>query len=323
MTSMFKIELWYGNKQKFGHNGLSQRWANILGRVISDKPVQELFYQLNDNPPKQLSIGPDKRRLVGKGDFNIDLDIHDLNDGINLIEITAVDDDNQQITKQVELDYTPSSSVPSSISIDWSNVSSLQDTVHVVDGKWQKTDFGISPTEVGYDRIVALGDVRWKDFEVTVPITIDGINASCFEHPSVHAGVGIIARWKGHSNWGSDVWASGQPYFGPSPYGAICWYCVFHDEGGIINFFDTDFRQPARRKANLDLHIPYMFKVRVETIDDQSSQYSLKVWKQASSEPVEWTIQMTSKYVGYTSGAVALVSHHTACSFGNIEVKAI
>ena len=28
-----RIDVWYGKRQRFGHNGLPQQWINVLGRV--------------------------------------------------------------------------------------------------------------------------------------------------------------------------------------------------------------------------------------------------------------------------------------------------
>lgn len=149
------------------------------------------------------------------------------------------------------------------------------------------------------------------------------INATCYNDHSVHAGVGIILRWKGHNNWGSDQWSSGQPYYGPGPYGAISWYCVFHDAGPILNFFDPDFQRPAEMLRKLDLHVPYIFKTRVETLADGNSQYSLKVWPQGETEPETWDITAPGSVIALKEGAILLVPHHTAATFGDVTIRAL
>ncbi len=69
------IELWYGQHMMVGHRGTTQRWLNILGRVTdSQSKIVSLSYRLNDSEVEiPLSIGPDERRLIGEGDFNIDI----------------------------------------------------------------------------------------------------------------------------------------------------------------------------------------------------------------------------------------------------------
>ena len=228
MTENVRIDIWYGKRQTFGRSGLPQRYVNILGRVVGS--VRHLHYSLNGAEKRDLSIGPDQRRLVAIGDFNIDLNIANLRHGENTVEITATGDHGDPVTETVVVDFDRRAGrIP--CSIDWSQVETIQEAAQVVDGLWSITNSSISPVEIGYDRLIALGDMNWRDYEVTVPITIHGINGSCYQFPSVHAGVGIILRWKGHWNWGCDQWASGQPYFGPSPYGAIGWYCFFRESG--------------------------------------------------------------------------------------------
>lgn len=321
MTNKPIIDLWYGPKQRFGQNGQAQRWVNILGRISEPAQVKHLRYTLNGGEPQPLSIGPDKRRLAAVGDFNIDLAVTDLRLGLNQIEVKAELDDEQVAVETVELDYAAAHcSLP--LTIDWGQVESIQDVAHIVDGQWSLLDGGISPEEIGYDRLVAIGDMAWRDYEVTVPITIHGINAGCYGRPSVHAGVGIVMRWQGHSEWEPDEWASGQPYFGPSPYGAIGWYCVFHDVGPILNFFDPHFKRPVELSRKLTLHRPYIFKVQVKTVSTEASQYRLKVWPQDVAEPAQWDLTTDMPHAdSHTEGAILLGAHHTACLFGNVTVN--
>jgi hypothetical protein len=52
------IDVSYGNRQRFGTPGKSQRWVNILGHV----PIQgltSLTYSLNGGPNRPLAVGPD------------------------------------------------------------------------------------------------------------------------------------------------------------------------------------------------------------------------------------------------------------------------
>lgn len=320
MAQQLQIDLWYGHRQSFAGHGLPQRWANVLGRVSGPKPVVTLEYALNGGEMLPLSIGPDLRRLAGKGDFNVDLDCRDLKVGENDLLIRAVDEVGDEITERVTLvNHAQPCALP--YTIKWGEVAQIQDVAHVVDGIWSITADGVSPEEISYDRLIAIGDMAWRDYEVTVPITVHGINAACYNRPSVHAGVGIVLRWKGHSNWGADEWAGDQPWYGPGPYGAISWYCVFHDVGPILNFFDPDFQRTAELPRKLDLHVPYIFKTRVETLDDETSHYSLKVWRAGEDEPNTWDLTAPGSVVGLKEGAILLGAHHTAATFGDVTVE--
>ena len=284
MSTAPQIDVWYGHRQKAGHCGQSQRWVNLLGRVRSTSRLRSLEYSLNEQAFQPLSIGPDQRRLLARGDFNIDLDVCRLVQGANQIQIAAVDVDGKQSSTVVVVDYGVAG-CPLPFAIDWSQVSQIQDVAHVADGLWSIADGTVSPLEIGYDRLLTIGDMHWRDYEVTVPITVHGISGGCYVQPSIHAGVGVVMRWKGHFDWGPDEYASGQPVFGPSPYGAIGWYCVFHDTGSLVNFFDPQFRCATEKSRKLELHTPYVLKVRVQTSASGSSEYALKVWEQSRAEP--------------------------------------
>ncbi len=162
----------------------------------------------------------------------------------------------------------------------------------------------------------------WKDYEVCAPLTLHAINAACYEYPSIHAGVGFVMRWQGHSDWGSDAYASGQPCFGPGPYGAIAWYCVFLEQGPLLNFFDPQFKRMAEKPLALALHRPYWFKARVETLASGASLYSMRVWEQGQAEPGAWDIQSPGHADGLTEGACLFVAHHAAASLGDLAVRA-
>ncbi|MCB0041620.1 MAG: hypothetical protein KDE23_18180 [Caldilinea sp.] len=313
------IDIWYGSEQRFGHCGQPQRWANILGRVRSDQPIRQLTCTLNGGAARPLSMGPDARRLAAPGDFNIDLDCRDLAPGANTIVVAATDGAGLTTMRTVTLTVA-GDPCPLPYTIDWARVEQIQDVAHVVDGRWTCGAHGVSPLEIGYDRLLAIGDMAWRNYEVLVPITVHGINAACFQYPSVHAGVGVIMRWKGHANWGKDEWASGQPCFGPSPYGAIGWYCVFHDAGPMLNLFDPDFQRTAEVSRTLALHVPYLFRVRVEPGEGVRSLYSLKVWPAHEAEPAAWDLRTLGSYAGLSEGAIMLGAHHTAATFGNVTV---
>ena len=316
------IDIWYGRHQRFGGHGHPQRFANILGRVRGNTPIRSLVYSLNGQGPQPLSVGPDLRRLVGKGDFNVDLALERLQVGENRVAITATDVEGGISTEEVVLELA-AVACPLPYTIDWRQVTRMDDAVQVVDGLWTVTGEGISPLEIGYDRLIAIGDMGWRDFQVTVPITIHGMNGACFNSPSRHSGVGIVMRWQGHTDRGEDHWASGQPCFGPEGYGAIAWYCVFHNLGPVLNIFDPEFRRAAWQPRPLALHVPYMFKARVETLTNDASRYSLKVWPQREAEPAAWDLTAPGHARSLQAGAFLLGSHHIACTFGNVTVEAI
>ncbi|MEO8169038.1 MAG: hypothetical protein ABI623_12375, partial [bacterium] len=83
------ITLWNGLNQSYGQTGNPQTAINILGNVTDSSGIQSLSYTLNGGSSVNLSRGPDTRRLLKPGDFNIDIYTSALNSGSNTILITA------------------------------------------------------------------------------------------------------------------------------------------------------------------------------------------------------------------------------------------
>ena len=59
-----------------------------------------------------------------------------------------------------------------------------------MDGEWIRTDKGLRTKHTGYDRLFVLGTKKWRDYEVTIPITINGVTA---ETGRVSGGNGIVS----------------------------------------------------------------------------------------------------------------------------------
>ena len=57
-------------------------------------------------------------------------------------------------------------------SVDWRDVRNIQDAAQVVDGKWQLVKEGVRSVRPGYDRLIAIGDISWQDYEVVTTVTI-------------------------------------------------------------------------------------------------------------------------------------------------------
>ena len=129
-----------------------------------------------------------------------------------------------------------------------------------------------------------------------------------------------MMRWQGHSIWQADSFANGQPNFGPGPYGAIGWYCLFHDSGSMINFFDPEFNRSAQKTMYLEFHRQYQFKFKVITMQSGKSRYFMKVWKMELPEPDDWDLITNGHDRGLSRGSCMLVAHQVAASFGKITI---
>ena len=315
------INTWYGDEQNFGKIGLAQHWVNILGNVSDPDGIQSLTYSLDGGITEfNLSIGADGRRLNNTGDFNVEIDSMGLANGPNNVLIKATDLLNNVTFKTVTVNrYNNSWPIP--YPINWNSVTNLQDVAQIVDGFWSVSSDGVRSIQPGYDRIVAIGDMSWTDYEVTVPITFNAIDPDSFNsdlYPySAGPGIGVILRWRGH------VDADGsQPTWGWWVTGCSSWYEFFENgQGALRSCGDVD---PYGRTLNFK--VSYIWKMRVQTIAGTGSLYSFKLWENGQSEPQEW--QMTGlvdlESEDYLeSGSFLLVAHHVDATFGNVTVTLI
>ena len=126
-------------------------------------------------------------RLVSPGDFNAEINTTDLNDGANTVVIKA---NGGQVTETVMVNYWRKYRRSPKASTGFRGRHPRR--VQVVDGQWARDGDNIRTMATGYDRIVALGDMGWDDFQITVPVTIHA-----FPEPNA-GGVGVVARWQGH-----------------------------------------------------------------------------------------------------------------------------
>jgi uncharacterized repeat protein (TIGR02543 family) len=300
------IDIWYGHYQRFGHIGDPQPWANILGNVSDSNGIDSLFYSLNGGPLVALSIGPDGYRLESPGDFNIDLATADLVEGLNEVIITAVDNDSPsyQTVDTVTVEYTSGNVWPLPYSVDWDTVTAIGNVAQVVDGLWELTDSTLRTTIPGYDRLIALGDMAWDDYEVTIPVTIHA--------RSPDFGAGVLLRWNGHTD---SPFLTDQPKAGYWPLGMICWiqYGRIQMLGNLAGFIETKVRP-------VSLNVTYMLKARVETVPGVGGYYSLKVWEEGEPEPSEWDITAQEELSDPQSGSMMLISHRADVSFGDVTI---
>jgi len=310
-----QIDLWYGNYQSFGDIGVPQKWINILGNVHASSGIASLSYTLNGGSTQPLSTGPDGLRLQSSGDFNVEINVTDLLcDSDNLVVIRATDHAGNTTNEEVIVNYSCNNIWPKTYSINWDSVTNIQDPVQVVDGLWIKEPNSIRPSIIGYDRIVAMGDITWDDYEMTVPITINTpMDSSVIYGPNV----GIIMRWQGHY----DVDGK-QPRNGWWPLGALgvyIWVPQLNDYRLRIIGNNMYLIANDDSAKSLEVGVPYMFKMRAETIGS-NTLYSLKVWEQAEDEPSEWTISGYGVPGELKHGSIMLASYYVDASFGDVTI---
>ena len=173
------INNWYGPVQDFGQLGSnSARWINLLGSVSGQNPISTLSYTLNGQASQSLNIGPDTRRLQDVGDFNAEIEYLELLNGANTVAITATDTLGNTSTENVTVNYASGNTWPLPYAVDWTTTSQIGDVAQIVDGVWSLESDGVRTAQLGYDRLLSIGDISWDNYEVTVPVTLHGLDPS-------------------------------------------------------------------------------------------------------------------------------------------------
>ncbi|MGH3449974.1 MAG: fibronectin type III domain-containing protein, partial [Haloechinothrix sp.] len=308
------IDVWYGDTPVFGRPAQAHKWVNVHGNVKDSDGVESLTYRLNGGESKPLSMGPNKRRLQDPGDFNVNLGWEELQSGSNVLDVTAVDVGGNTATSTVTLikEANPPLELPQQFA--WSPNVSLLEQAQAVDGLWEIPQANqLRTVQLGYDRIVALGDyLNWTDFEVTVPVTVHAIGPGHNSQYSGAALVGLGLRWQGHTPRDD-----AQLPWGWWPTGAFAWH-RFYDGGGRYELRGND-NYPVRHTTQpLKLGTTYTFKVRVETLAS-ATRYSFKWWEQEKAEPSAWGLQIDED-AGPAAGSVALIAHHVDTTIGAVTV---
>jgi hypothetical protein len=313
------IDLWYGNRQRFGHRFLPQRWVNVLGRVEDMPSGACLEYRLNGAPPRRLSLGPDGHRLARRGDFNVELDAADLRPGANNVLLQADAPDGQNCRCEVTLVWEEGRTPMPPLRIQWDRVSAIQDVAQVVDGRWALTPAGVRVCEPWYDRVIAVGDRSWRDYEIATAVTFHGLHQPNAQLGDGGAGVihaALALRWPGH-----DI-DDRQPHVKWYPLGATAEFrvnprwrdCSWRILGG------AGVRVESKHARGIEPGARYGMKARVVTLADGGARYSAKLWPADGLEPSAWDIEMDRPSGGVASGGALLVAHYTDVTFGDVEV---
>ena len=263
------------------------------------------------------------RRLYGTGDFNVELDIKTLRQGSNTLTLTAIDGLKRTTTVSVKVNYTKGRTWPLPYALDWSRVSDISQAVQIIDGFWTKTSDGLRNAEIGYDRVFAIGDLKWTDYEITVPIKVHSIDRIGSNNAvSGGSSVGLITHWRGHSFNPIKECACLQPRCGWLPAGASGWYKWWSYVGDPPVFQIQDVAGPwIYTRRQMDLNTWYIWKTRTEILGkNQKYKYWMKFWKRGDPEPAKWDLEGDDATYDTTSGSILLDAHHVDATFGNISI---
>lgn len=303
------IDFWYGSEQTFGQIGVPQPVVNILGNVTGSAPIATLTYSLNGSAQRPLTVGPDGLRLVGNGDFNIELSLAELQLGSNSLQVRAVDTAGYQSQRQVQVNRVGGNQWPQTYSINWAQAPSIAAVAQVVDGRWAIQPNGVRTIQVGYDRLIAIGDLAWQNYEVTVPITVHSTQYLSYNPPAV----GLILRWPGHTPDGKQPTERWWPL---GVFGMYRWY----QTNPALRLYDIGYQIVDPAAMQLQLGVPYLFKLRARTLPGPTTEYKFKVWPTSQPEPTAWTLSHQEGAGDPASGSMLLVAHFVDATFGNVTI---
>jgi hypothetical protein len=313
-----QVNLWYGNYETFGANGVPQQWVNILGNVTSPVGIAMLTYSLNGAPKINLNWGQTNPRLVEAGDFNADIDYALLLLGSNKVIITATDYLNQS-TQQTVLINNLGRHLASDVgdfTVDFRQVTNatIQNWVQLVDGVWDiGIDGRIRNTQMGYDRAFLIGDTNISgSYDVTTEFVLHGYDSEGWAF-------GAASGWLGHTldNYGYPD--PSQPYIG-HPFPA--WGVIGTDSTGtdsyriyenFVPLYETELSDNNTAPA-VALETPYMYHYRVTANSDGLTNHnSLNVWPKGTTEPTQWMVEADTPT---QAGSILFDAHNVDVSIG-------
>ena len=320
--SKLDINFWYGDRQEFGVPGRAQRWVNILGNVDRPELVEKLQYRVGVGDLRDLSMGPDLHRLAQTGDFNAEISWEELGNGPSRIQVIALMRNGAIRTAHVRLYVYPEFDWPLPVWIDFARKTGQRE-IQIVDGKWAETPAGLRTAEPYYDRVIAVGDSTWRDYEATARITVHGFTPSSEGPPTYGVThMGMALRWRGHHPDG--LQPSRQWY----PLGAQGEFLLDADaEGGRWRIL-LDGRPGGTQPVYGERSKPYVagkpmyIKGQVSTLADGRSRYRFKQWMEGESEPEVWDVEGYEEGENdYRSGALCLVPHNSDVTIHSIMVE--
>lgn len=313
------LDVWYGDDQTFGANGITQTWVNILGNLTDRDGIARFTYTLNDGAPQNLSLGPDGQRLADLGDFNAEIAFQDLEPGDNTVVLEAIDSVGNTTTETVNVTRADTPDPISDRTYTWEGVENPTEVVHIADGKWAVDGDQLVTVEPDFDRAFIIGDETWINYEVSVEITPRELDVNAYQELSGSPRLFLAGGWRGHVDW-----TGKQPNTGYWPIGAFAvWHWSPEEqlflEGNERKVTDTTPRPPPQFDTT------YIFKLRAEEVEVGGAaavEYSFKVFVKGTDEPDDWEVSIVDSS-GPQSGSILISAHHVDAAFGEITIDAL
>ncbi|MEO1019492.1 MAG: hypothetical protein AAFY56_17640, partial [Pseudomonadota bacterium] len=242
----------------------------------------------------------------------------------DVVTISAQMSSGETDTRDVVINYEAGTKWGPNYNINWDSVTNIQDVAQVVDGTWQIDNGGLRPLDLGYDRVVAIGDRSWDNYELDLSITThDLLNVDPRGRDGGGFALGML--WEGHT----DVPRAGfQPKAGWEP-GAAFFYTDNNQDGvGKLTLHPSRdfFSSLANKSFTLQEGNTYDVTMRVEQSGLYDRDYSIKIWRQGTAEPTNWTLQGTEAFdlsEAPATGSLYLNAHYFDVAFGDLTITEI
>jgi len=317
-----EIRFWYGADQVFGRLGAPQRWINVLGSIQPAAQVGSASYQLNGGVARSLSLGGDLHRLALEGDFNVELAWDEVRAGENDLSVAVQLRNGAHASTRMTFRVVKGKRWPLPYAIDFREVTDLQEVAQIVDGFWRLDSMGVRTAQPYYDRVLAIGDTTWTDYQVTARLTVHDFTPPEPRPPTYDVThFGLALRWRGHHDDGLQprrkwfpLGAQGEFLVRVDP-GRSMWRVLFDQTEGKPHLYSAD-----RRRT--ELGSPFLVKAQVSTLPDGRTRYRFKEWPEGTREPEIWDIEGYESG-DYPSGGACLVAHNTDVTIHEVWVEAL
>ena len=314
------LTIFQGAVQQAAANGRPQPVWNLLGNASDSDGIQSVTVSVNGGPAQALSVGPDTYRLDEPGDFNAEIPYTNLFVGANQILVRATDALGNESIALVDLELVGSVAPVPDMIIDWSTAASLQTVATPIDGDWRIEGSTVRAVEMGYDRLLAIGDLSWTNYEAEVTLTFHGFEG-VFTSPSNGPAVGLLTRWSGHTADGF------QPPRQYSPLGGYAAHRWLQNASGGISQSTRLWGTPSLVLASttgltLLPGLDYTMKMRVQDIGGGDTSYQFKLWQADQPEPAAWTLEGIESGDS-PSGSLLLVAHHVDVSWHSVRISPV
>jgi len=205
-----------------------------------------------------------------------------------------------------------------------------KDAVQIIDGAWHIEDhptlgavLRTDATELGYDRLTAIGEAHgldaWTDYEVLTEATVLALDPNGYTAEAHSYAFGFGLRWIGHN----DGAASSQLDHDVFPLGGLFIYRWWDNGNERWQTWNNGVSTIANHYgvAPITVGVTYAFRMRVEDQPAGTTRYQMRRWVKGTTEPTAWDLERTTA-VGSDPGAGSflMIAHHVDAAFGPVTV---